>query len=80
MKESEAVNMILTDKEVERLNHKMPVDAKKRFLLALAEASDYTCRNCSLERDCCAISKHSFCSNLGTDEYTVHKLFEAVVN
>jgi hypothetical protein len=72
--------LLLTDKEVERLNHKMPVDAKKRFLLALAEASDYTCRNCSLERDCCSISKHSFCSNLGTDEYTVHKLFEAVVN
>jgi len=73
------VRMFLTEKEVECLNHDVPVDAKKRFLLAMAKGSDYSCRNCSLERECFVVSKHSFCSSLGTDEYTVHKLFEAVV-
>lgn len=71
--------MFLTEKEVECLNHDVPVDAKKRFLLAMAKGSDYSCRNCSLERECSVVSKHSFCSSLGTDNYTVHKLFEAVV-
>ena len=73
------VNMILTENEVRCLNHDVPVDAKKRFLLAMAKGSDYSCRNCSLERECSVVSKYSFCSSLGTDDYTVHKLFEAVV-
>lgn len=45
--------MILTEDEVRCLNHDVPVDAKKRFLLAMAKGSDYSCRNCSLERVFC---------------------------